>query len=180
MNRRHAIPSGLRGLLVAVWILAAIPALAQSEHEDESIAQGGAAEVVSPGHEVPAAPVPPTPAPAAPTPAPGAPAPAPAATLPAATPPSPRSATTTHQPSQATVPTGEADAPKRLGRQFPAPVQPPPPAETPEVHITVVPPSEPRVGKSRLRQGGGNGGGTLQDSDHGGADDGGLGDGDGE
>jgi hypothetical protein len=55
------------------------------------------------------------------------------------------------------------DNPRRLGRQFPAPVQPPAPSEPPGVHITVVPSSEPSVGKSRLRNGGGGGGGGVAD-----------------
>jgi hypothetical protein len=38
-----------------------------------------------------------------------------------------------------------------LGRSFPSPVQPPAPPAPPEVHVTIVPPSEPRVGKQRLR-----------------------------
>jgi hypothetical protein len=106
----------------------------------------------------PVAPTAPTPAAAPPQPAPNgpreraAPAPTPPATVPmaAGSPPQPPNGST-----------------KVLGRQFPSPVQPPPPAERPEVHVTIVPGSEPRVGKNRLRGDAGSpaGGATPGGSD---------------
>jgi hypothetical protein len=156
MLPRHAIPI-VRGLIVTMLLLAAAPAGAESDQGDaDPEAAHGAGDVGAPGHEPPGLPTPAQPAPAP-------------ATL-------PRSAPTPQPPPQAGTPPGQTESPKVLGRQFPAPVQPPAPPDDPEVHVTIVPPSEPRVGKNRLRQG--NGGGSLQGADQGGADDGGLGDSD--
>jgi hypothetical protein len=105
---------------------------------------------------------------------------------PAAPPPSappPRATAPTPPPAQSATPpqpnAGEGGA-KVLGRSFPTPVQPPPPPDNPEVHVTIVPPSEPRVGRNRLRQGG-DGGGSLGDGAAGGDQDGDAGsEGDGD
>jgi hypothetical protein len=73
----------------------------------------------------------------------------------------------TAQAQTAPRPSANAPAPatgdqptNRLGRPFPAPVQPPPPAEAPSVHVGVVSPSESRFSKrlrgNRSRMGSGN------------------------
>jgi hypothetical protein len=107
---------------------------------------------------------------------PVAPGNTPAATMPGmAVAPQTPPATVPAMPPPAAPPPGAHESPKRLGRQFPSPVNPPSPPETPEVHVTIIPPSEPRVTTDRLRKsrgggeglgGGQQGGGQLGGGDH--------------
>jgi hypothetical protein len=111
--------------------------------------------VATPTPNVAPAATPPNVAPAAPTPD-AAPNPAVAPATPQPAPNGPRERTPPAAPDQQPMAAGSPPQPangsaKVLGRQFPSPVQPPAPAEPPEVHVTIVPPSEPRVGKNRLR-----------------------------
>src|SRR5215475_10176369 len=64
---------------------------------------------------------------------------------------------------------GAPEAPARLGRPFPAPVQPPPRKEEPNVYVGIVSPQESRSGKNlqrtpSLRNGGAAQSGTGTDN----------------
>jgi hypothetical protein len=83
-------------------------------------------------------------------------------------------AATTHPPStHPGTPPATADAPRRLGRPFPTPVQPPAPPEDPEVHVTIIPKQDSTVTSDRLRGGaatGETGEGSLGAEGHPGAE----------
>lgn len=91
-------------------------------------------------------------------PNPGTPAAIPAPAMPAPAAPhqrSPAAGAAPPPPEGLTVgPPATNDSPKRLGRPFPTPVTPPPPPEDPEVHVTIVPSGESKVGQNRIRGGG--------------------------
>jgi len=160
MIPRHTIPGGMRALLVAFVAIPAISAQAQSDQPPDPAAPFGA-----PGAE--AGMPDPDPGPPQPDGTAGTHVPQAAPTPPGlTTSPSAKAPAAPNPPAAANAPA--AEAPKILGRPFPTPVQPPPPAAQPEVHITVVPPSEPRVGRNRLRgdaAGGGDMGHEAGDGD---------------
>jgi hypothetical protein len=73
------------------------------------------------------------------------------------------------QPPGAAEQPGAPEAPARLGRPFPAPVQPPPRKEEPNVYVGIVSPQESRPGKNlqrtrSLRNGGGAQSGSGTDN----------------
>jgi len=154
--RRHASGGGASALFAAM-LLVAIPGLAPAQEGDPNAPLEAIAD--PPAHDANPPPMPPAPPVTHPPPT----MPQHAGAPPAAGMPAPGA------PAQAAP---QGDAPRRLGRQFPTPIQPPAPSEPPEVHITVVPSSEPSVGSSRLRNGGGGGGneggGGLADDGDGG------------
>ena len=152
--RRQASGGSALALCAAV-LFVAIPALAPAQQGDPNAPLEAIAD--PPAHDANPPPMPPAPPVTHPPPT----MPQHAGAPPAAGMPAPGA------PAQAAP---QGDAPRRLGRQFPTPIQPPAPSEPPEVHITVVPSSEPSVGRSRLRNGGGGGG--NEGGGGGGADDG--------
>jgi hypothetical protein len=187
---RRAIGGGT-SVLLALALLVATPLLARSQQDDP--ANDPPMDPAAPAHDDAAQPMPmpmPMPDPAhddaappmpMPMPMPNTPATHPPATVPqhASTPPAagtPAPGTSAPgtpapgtpapgAPAQAAPP---GDNPRRLGRQFPTPVKPPTPSEPPGVHVTVVPSSEPSVGRNRLRNGGGGSdGGLAEDGDGG-------------
>jgi hypothetical protein len=75
----------------------------------------------------------------------------PPATMQATPPPIPATGQPAAGVPAAGQPPAASGSAKRLGRQFPTPVNPPAPPEPPEVHVTIIPPPEPRVTTDRLR-----------------------------
>ena len=162
MIPRHTIPGGMRALLVA---FVAIPAISAQAQSDQPLDPAAPFAAPAPGAE--AGMPDPDPGPPQPDGTAGTHVPQAAPTPPGlTTSPSAKAPAAPNPPAAANAPA--AEAPKILGRPFPTPVQPPPPAAQPEVHITVVPPSEPRVGRNRLRgdaAGGGDMGHEAGDGD---------------
>lgn len=144
------IPDCRRGRSIAFAVLMAAPAggSAQEAQVPPRTPPQGTVQAAQPVETRPAAPVQPSPAaPVQPSPAAGPPS--------AQTQPPPQQGAA--QPTTQTQPPPQqdaTDAPKRLGRPFPAgAVAPPAPPEEPDVSVSVVSPQEPRVFGRRTRSG---------------------------
>jgi hypothetical protein len=136
------IPDCRRGRSIAFAVLMAAPAggSAQEAQVPPRTPPQGTVQAAQPVQPSPAAPVQPSPAAGPPS---------------AQTQPPPQQGAA--QPTTQTQPPPQqdaTDAPKRLGRPFPAgAVAPPAPPEEPDVSVSVVSPQEPRVFGRRTRSG---------------------------